>query len=94
MALHSSNHSDNCETCRETPHAPKIPGHRGVKLLKDVQRATRATFGRDPCQLLPRGENDRDITIYCLQRQLAELTQIMVDNRLMKPIEVVVLGQV
>ena len=41
-----------------------------------------ASSGQNPSQLLPRRADSRDITIKRLQRQLAELTQIMVDNRL------------
>ena len=87
MASQSSNRFDNRETCRETPHVPKTPTHRGGKLLEDAQRAAMAIFGQNPGQLLPGGTNSRDITIERLQRQLAELTQIMVYSRLMRLVE-------
>ncbi|GFS32725.1 hypothetical protein Acr_00g0024210 [Actinidia rufa] len=93
MASHCSNRSDSRETRRETPHAPKIPGHKGGKLLEDGQRVVGATFGQNPSQLLLGGENSCDITIKLLQRQLAELTQIMFDNTLMGPAEAVAPGQ-
>ncbi|GFS36490.1 hypothetical protein Acr_00g0046270 [Actinidia rufa] len=84
MVSHSSNRSDSRETRRETPHAPKIPGCKGGKLLADAQRAAGVTSGQNPGRLLPKGEDNRDIIIEFLQRQLGELTQIMVDSRLMK----------
>ena len=35
--------------------------------------------------MLSEGKDNRDITIKCLQAQLVEKVQILVDNRLMKP---------
>ena len=74
MVSQNSNHSGSHETPRETPHEPKTLGHRGGKLLEDAQRAARATSRCNPSRLLPRGVDSQDITIECLQRQLAELT--------------------
>ena len=37
-----------------------------------------------PGQLLPKGRDSWDITIKRLQAQVAEMTQILVDNKLMK----------
>ncbi|GFS34533.1 hypothetical protein Acr_00g0034510 [Actinidia rufa] len=93
MASHCNNRSDSRETRRETSHAPKIPGHRGGKLLEDGQRMVGAIFGQNPSQLLLGREDSCDITIELLQRQLAELTQIMVDNTLMGPVEAVAPGK-
>ncbi|GFZ11580.1 hypothetical protein Acr_22g0009780 [Actinidia rufa] len=36
-------------------------------------------------RLLPKGEDNQDVTVRCLETQLAELTQIIMANRLTKP---------
>ncbi|GFY95352.1 hypothetical protein Acr_10g0007370 [Actinidia rufa] len=48
---------------REAPHTPKIPVHRGGKLLEDAQRVAKATSRQNPGRLLPEGLDSRDITI-------------------------------
>ncbi|GFS35799.1 hypothetical protein Acr_00g0042110 [Actinidia rufa] len=73
------------ETRRETTHAPKTPGGRRAKLLGDAQRMSRATSRQNPGRLLPGRVDSRDITMQCLQTQLAKMAQILVDTRLMKP---------
>ena len=77
----------------KTPHAPKIPKHKGGKLLEVAQKEARATSGQNPGQFLPRGADNRDIIIERLQRQLVELTHIMVDNKLMRLTETVAPSQ-
>ncbi|GFZ21626.1 hypothetical protein Acr_29g0007880 [Actinidia rufa] len=83
---------DNCSASRHTrgepPHVPRTPGDRGGKLLADTQRAAKATSKQRPGWLLPEGRDDRDITIGRLQAQLTEMAQILVDNRLMGPLQV------
>ena len=85
MALQSNNRSGSQEARREPPHAPRTLGDRGAKLLVDVQRMAKATSRQKPDPLLPEGGDSQDITIKRLQTQLAEMAQILVDNRLMKP---------
>ncbi|GFZ14411.1 hypothetical protein Acr_24g0006010 [Actinidia rufa] len=87
MLSHSSNRSNSRETHKETPYAPKTPGHRGGKLLEDAQKTVGATSRQNPSRLLLRGEDSRDVIIEHLQRQLIKLTQIMVDSKLMRPVE-------
>ena len=77
MVAHNNNRSDSCKTHMETPHAPKTPGPRDGKLLEDVQRAAGAISRQNPSRLLPGEADSHDITIERLQRQLAELTQIV-----------------
>ena len=60
---------------------PKTPGRRGGKLLEDAQRAVKATSRQNPGQLLFGGADNRDITIERIQRQLAELTWLMVNGK-------------
>ena len=83
---------DNCSTSRQTrgepPHAPRTPRDREAKLLDDAQRMAKATSKQRPGWLLPEGVDSCDITIKRLQNQLAEMTQILVDNKLMKPTQV------
>ena len=55
--------------------------------MKDAQREARATSRKNLSQLLPGRADSRDITIEHLERQMAELTQIMFDSRPMKPAE-------
>ncbi|GFS37695.1 hypothetical protein Acr_00g0053490 [Actinidia rufa] len=81
MGSHSSNHTNSRETREEASHAPKTPWCRGGKLLEDAQRVAKATSGQKPGRLLPGGADSRDIIIERLQRQLAELTQLMVNSR-------------
>ncbi|GFS36781.1 hypothetical protein Acr_00g0048000 [Actinidia rufa] len=61
------------------------PGDRWAKLLANAQRTAKATSRQRPGQLLPEGEDSQDITIKCLQTQLAKIAQILVNNKLMKP---------
>ncbi|GFZ14402.1 hypothetical protein Acr_24g0005920 [Actinidia rufa] len=72
---------------RGTPHVPRTPGDRGGKLLADAQRAVKATSKQRLGQLPPGGRDDRDVTIGQLQAQLTQMAQILVDNRLMGPIQ-------
>ena len=58
---------------------------RRAKLLADAQRMAKATFKQRSGWLLPEGGDRRDITIKRLRAQLAEMVQILVDIRLMKP---------
>ena len=87
MASQDDNYFDNCQIQGEPSHAPRTLGDKGVKLLADAQRTTKATSKQRPNPLLLEGENSRDITIKRLQAQLDEMTQILVDNRLMKPLQ-------
>ena len=77
MVVQNSNCSDSCKTHRGTPNAPKTLAHRDGKLLEDAQTAAGVVSRQNPSQLLPKGADNHDITIECLQRQLAELTQIV-----------------
>ena len=82
---------ENCSGSRRTrgepPHVPRTPGDRGGKLLADAQRAAKATSKQRPGRLSPGEKDDRDITIGRLQTQLAQMAQILVDNRLMGPVQ-------
>ncbi|GFS39667.1 hypothetical protein Acr_00g0064270 [Actinidia rufa] len=84
MASQSDSHSDSRENQGEVPHAPRTLGDRGVKLLADAQRTAKATSKQRLVQLLLQGRDSRDITFKRLQAQLTEMTQILVDNILMK----------
>ena len=48
--------------------------------------------GQIPSRLLLKGEESQNITLKRLQTQLVEMTQILVDNRLMKPTQMVERG--
>ena len=85
MASHNNNCPGNRETQRLQPHAPITLGDRGAKLLVDVQRSALATSKPKTGRLLPEGEDNKDLTIKCLENQLAQLAQILVDNNLMRP---------
>ncbi|GFZ20843.1 hypothetical protein Acr_29g0000050 [Actinidia rufa] len=63
---------------------PRTLGDRGAKVLADAQRTAKVTSKQRPSRLLFEGEDNRDVTIKCLQTQLAEMTQILVYNILMK----------
>ena len=80
---------DDCSSSRQTRgephHASKTSGDRGAKLLADAQRAAKATSKQTPGRLILKGEDSQDITIKCLHTQLVELTQILIDNKLIKP---------
>ncbi|GFZ16889.1 myosin heavy chain-like protein [Actinidia rufa] len=64
-------------------------GGRGAKLLDDAQRTHRATSRQNSGRLPPEGGESQDITVERLQTQLAEMAQILIDNWLMKPTQVV-----
>ena len=85
MALQDDNCSGNHETHGKAPQVLRTPRDRGAKLLADAQRTEKAASKQIPGQLLPKGENYRDLNIKRPQAQLAEMTQIVVKNRLMKP---------
>ena len=93
MASHSSNCSGSHEARRETPYALKTLGRRGGKLLDDAQRVAKATSGQNSSSSLPGGADSRDIIIKCLQIQLAKMTQILVDNKLVMPSKTTALAQ-
>ena len=57
---------------------------KGAKILVNTQRTAKATSKQRPSRLLPKGGDNRDITIKRLQTQIAKMAQILVDNRLMK----------
>ncbi|GFS46047.1 ovate family protein 13 [Actinidia rufa] len=84
MALQDDNYSISRQTRGEPPHVPRTHGNKGAKLLADAQRTTKTTSKQRSGQLLPEGDDIQDITIKRLQAQLAEMAQIMIDNRLMK----------
>ncbi|GFY86367.1 hypothetical protein Acr_05g0000060 [Actinidia rufa] len=67
--------------------ARNAPGDRGGKLLADAQRAAKATSKQKPGWLSPSARDDRDVTIGRLQAQLTQMAQILVDNRLMGPVQ-------
>ena len=73
MALQDDNCFTNHQTLGEHPHALRTPGNRWAKLLADAQRTTKASLKQMLSQLLPKGEDSRDITTKCLQAQLAEM---------------------
>ena len=73
----------------EPPHDPRIPRYKEAKLLVNAQRTTKATSKKRPGRLLLEGEDNQDITIKSLQSQLAEMAQILVANRLMKPTQTI-----
>ena len=85
MISQDNNYFDNHKIRREPSHAPRTPWDRETKLLADAQRTAKATSKQRPSRLLPEGEDCRDLTIKLLQAQLVEMTQIMVENQLMKP---------
>ncbi|GFS33543.1 hypothetical protein Acr_00g0029120 [Actinidia rufa] len=84
MALGDDGCSRSHSTRGEPPHVPQTPGDRGTKLLADAERTASAASKQKPVRLLPKGEDCLDITIKHLQAQLAAVTQIMIDNHLMK----------
>ncbi|GFZ11325.1 hypothetical protein Acr_22g0007230 [Actinidia rufa] len=65
-----------------------LPGDKGAKLLADAQRTTNATSRQRPVRLFLEGGDSWDITIKHLQNQLAEMAQLLVDNKLTKPAQV------
>ncbi|GFS38479.1 hypothetical protein Acr_00g0057730 [Actinidia rufa] len=70
------------------PHmSPERLGTGVAKLLADAQRAAKATSKQRPGRLSPGGRDDRDVTIGRLQAQLTQMAQILVDNRLMGPVQ-------
>ena len=85
MASGDDGCSRSHSTRGEPPHVPRTLGDRGTKLLANAKRTASAASKQKPVRLLPKGEDCRDITIKRLQAQLATVTQIMKDNRLMKP---------
>ena len=89
MASQSNNRSGSQEIHKKPFHAPKTLGDRRAKLLVDAQRAAKVAFRQKLGWLLPEKGVRRDITIKCLQTQLLEMAQILVDNKLMKPTQVV-----
>ncbi|GFZ09869.1 hypothetical protein Acr_21g0004680 [Actinidia rufa] len=89
--LPMTSEGENCSGSRRTrgepPHVPRTPGDRGGKLLADAQRAAKATSKQKPSRLSPGARDDRDVTIGRLQAQLTQMAQILVDNRLMGPVQ-------
>ncbi|GFZ11243.1 hypothetical protein Acr_22g0006410 [Actinidia rufa] len=56
MASHSNNCFNSQKTRRKPPHAPRTHGDRGVKLLADAQRMTKATSRLlKPTQVVEKG---------------------------------------
>ncbi|GFS37095.1 hypothetical protein Acr_00g0049800 [Actinidia rufa] len=92
MASQSNNRSGSRETQGEPSHAPRTPSDRGAKLLAKTQRMAKASSRQRPGWLLPEGKDSQDINIKRLQAQMAEMTQILVDNKLMKPAQIAVGG--
>ncbi|GFY87332.1 peptidase family M48 family protein [Actinidia rufa] len=81
----------DCEACQGTKsnlhdEASFDSSHAQDKTLTVT---TRAASGQNPGRLPPGGGDDRDITIQRLQTQLTGMTQILVDNKLMKPAQAV-----
>ncbi|XP_057500899.1 D-ribulose kinase-like [Actinidia eriantha] len=64
-----------------------MPRDRGGKLLADAQRTAKATSKQRLGRLPPGGRDDRDVVIERLQIQLTQMAQILVENRLMGPIQ-------
>ncbi|GFZ15662.1 hypothetical protein Acr_25g0000710 [Actinidia rufa] len=64
-----------------------MPGDKGGKLLADAQRAAKTTLKQRPGRLSLGGRDDRDVMIGRLQAQLTQMAQILVDNRLMGPVQ-------
>ncbi|GFS40078.1 hypothetical protein Acr_00g0066580 [Actinidia rufa] len=84
MASQNSNCSGSRKTHREPPHALRTLGDKGAKLLVDAQRTAKAASNQKQGRLLLERGDSQDITIKCLQNQLAEMAQILVDNKLIK----------
>ena len=80
---------DNCSNSRETQgepsHASRTPGDRGDKLLVDAQRMVKVALKQRLGRLLLEGEDCRYLIIKHLQAQMVEMTEIMVENWVMKP---------
>ncbi|GFY88483.1 hypothetical protein Acr_06g0004230 [Actinidia rufa] len=97
---HWATFGGNPEGCQETEgdlhngvsSDSSVPKWRHQKhddgLSTTLQRTAKATSKQVPSRLLPEGEDNRDITIKRLQAQLAEMAQIMIDNSLMKPLQI------
>ncbi|GFZ15618.1 hypothetical protein Acr_25g0000270 [Actinidia rufa] len=88
MTFEGENCSSSRRTWGEPPHVTRTPGDRGGKLLVDAQRTAKATSKQKPGRLSPSGRDDRDVTIGRLQAQLTQMAHILVDNRLMGPVQV------
>ena len=71
MASGDDGCSESQSTQEEPPHVPRTLGDRETKLLADAQRTTRAISKQKSGQLLPKGEDYREITIKYFQAQLA-----------------------
>ncbi|GFS37725.1 hypothetical protein Acr_00g0053660 [Actinidia rufa] len=87
MTSEGENCSGSHRTRGEPPHVPRTPGDRGGKLLADTQRAEKATSKQKPGRLSPGARDDRDVMTGRLQAQLTQMAQILVDNRLMGPVQ-------
>ncbi|GFY80906.1 hypothetical protein Acr_01g0007150 [Actinidia rufa] len=61
----------------------RLPGIEALNYWL-IEAPAKVTSKQRPGQLLSEGDDSRDITIKRLQAQLAEMAQIMIDNRLMK----------
>ena len=92
MVSQSNNRYGGHETQGEPSYASRTPCDKKAKLLDDAQRTAKATFKWRPGRLLLEGRDSRDITIKHLQAQLTEMTQILADNKLMKPIQKIIGG--
>ncbi|GFS35059.1 hypothetical protein Acr_00g0037570 [Actinidia rufa] len=88
MTSEGENCSGSRQTRGEPSHVPRTPGDRGGKLLADAQRAAKVTSKQKPGRLSPGAKDDRDVTIGRHQAQLTQMAQILVDNRLMGPVQV------
>ncbi|GFS42836.1 pleckstrin homology (PH) domain-containing protein [Actinidia rufa] len=66
----------------------KTKGISWVSTFDFHNLAVKATSKQRQGRLPPRGRDDRDITIGRLQAQLMQIAQFLVDNRLMRPVQV------